>query len=214
MIKPKFVCNEIYHVCNKSIANYAIYRSKIDSHRFIEVLDYYNRYPVWTSYSTNLKRRLGYKYGDILHVLPNALIKVLSYCIMPDHYHLLFKVVADFPIAKYINDIENSYSRYFNIKHKRKGPLWQSSYRCVRIKSNEQLLHTSRYIHLNPTSSGLVRKPEEWILSSYNRIITQLSIFKSLSEFSIQTMQDYRHFVESNIDYQQSLKKIKKLLLE
>ena len=43
-----------------------------------------------------------------------------------------------------------SYSRYFNHKYGRSGPLFESRYKASQILSDEYLLHISRYIHLNP----------------------------------------------------------------
>ena len=63
---------------------------------------------------------------------------MISYCVMPDHYHLVVKILKEAIFSKYINDLENSYTRYFNVKFDRKGPLWQNSYKAVRIKTNEQ----------------------------------------------------------------------------
>ena len=40
----KFVNGEIYHVFNKSIASYGIFKDINNGERFLEALDYYNRY--------------------------------------------------------------------------------------------------------------------------------------------------------------------------
>src|SRR3989339_175962 len=165
-MKKKYVIGKIYHICNKSIADFSIFVSNGNSQRFLETVDYYNKHHVWTSFSIALKQK-KYNYSNIIFPKKDILIKILSYCIMRDHYNLLFKVQDEYSISKYISDIENSYTRYFNLKYHRKGPLWQSRYRYVLIKSNEQLLHTSRYIHLNPTTRGLVSQPEDWQFSSY-----------------------------------------------
>ena len=58
----------------------------------------------------------------------------------------------------------NSYAKYFNTKYKRVGPFFKGEFKAVRIEDNEQLLHVSRYIHLNPSTAFLV-EPEN--LSSY-----------------------------------------------
>lgn len=213
-MRQKFRRDGIYHICNKSIANYAIFGSSTNCLRFINTLDYYNHNFVWTSFSIALKQKNRYQYDNILFPRADGLLKILSYCIMPDHYHFLFKVTSDKSIYKYINDIENSYTRYFNLKHNRKGPLWQSGYRSVSIKSDEQLLHTSRYIHLNPTTSGLVNRPEDWQYSSYKETISDQTIFNSLNEISIKDRNKYKKFVEDNLDYQKSLKRMNKLLLD
>ncbi|MEK6953157.1 MAG: transposase [Nanoarchaeota archaeon] len=142
-------------------------------------------------------------------------VKIISYCIMPDHYHLLIKILLNNYLSKYINDLQNSFSRYFNIRFKRKGPLWQSRFRSIKVKTNEQLLHVSRYIHLNPTTSKLVNKPEDWEFSSYKRFIKDENLLKnSITEISIKNRFIYKKFCENQINYQQKLKVIKKILLE
>lgn len=50
---------------------------------------------------------------------------------------------------------------YFNRKYKRRGVLFQDVYKAVLVKSDEQLLHLSRYIHLNPTRA-LHISPNRW----------------------------------------------------
>jgi len=98
---------------------------------------------------------------------------------MPDHYHFLLKIIKDNSFSKFIGDVENSFTRYFNIKFDWKGPLWQNSFKAVEIRSNEQLLHVSRYIHLNPTTSRLVDSPEDWIFSSYKDFITDKKLLNN-----------------------------------
>jgi len=134
---------------------------------------------------------------------------------MPDHYHFLLKIIKDNSFSKFIGDVENSFTRYFNIKFDRKGPLWQNSFKAVEIRSNEQLLHVSRYIHLNPTTSRLVERPEDWIFSSYKDFITDKKLLNDfMKEISINDITDYKKFVENNIEYQRDLKRIKKFLFE
>lgn len=207
----KFVNGEIYHVFNKSIASYGIFKDITNGKRFIEALDYYNKIDLHYSLS-GAKILKNYKYVNLLDKRKNPVVDFISYCIMPDHYHLLVKLQAG-SLSKYINDIENSFTRFFNIKFERKGPLWQSSFKSVRIENNEQLLHVSRYIHLNPTTNELVKKPGEWILSSYNDLAIG-DYLKKIKEISIKNKFLYKEFVEDQIDYQILLKKIKRKLLD
>ncbi|MCR4277006.1 MAG: hypothetical protein NUV87_02650, partial [Candidatus Roizmanbacteria bacterium] len=117
--------------------------------------------------------------------------------------------------SMYLSNVENSFSRYFNIKNNRKGPLWQSRFKSVIIESNEHLLHVSRYIHLNPTTNYLVDFPESWNLSSYKYMISNKKyLTEYIREISINTCLDYKEFVENNIDYQRKLKHIKKLMID
>lgn len=209
-----FPQGELFHICNKSIAGYGIFKDPDNIQRFIDTIDYYNNISPQASFS-KLLRSGRYNSNNLLYPKASSQVKILCYCIMPDHYHLLLKVLTASSISKYISDIENSYTRFFNIRWVRKGPLWQSRFRAVRIESEEQLLHTTRYIHLNPTTANLVRRPEDWLWSSYKEYISNDKILKEIvTEISIKNPARYKKFVENRIDYQKKLKLIKKLMLE
>lgn len=209
----KFSEGQIYHVFNKSIANFGIFKDPNNCRRFIETLDYYNCSLLKERFSLAVKKG-KYIFGSLLQQKENQLFKVICFCIMPDHYHLLVKMLKENVFSKFINDLENSYTRFFNIKFKRKGPLWQSAFKSVRIKNSEQLLHVTRYIHLNPTTNNLVDKPESWEFSSYKDFIKDDKILNNSIEIAMATTSSYRRFVENRIEYQRKLKLIKKLIFE
>ncbi|MFA6081476.1 MAG: transposase [Patescibacteria group bacterium] len=212
--KDKFIEGEIYHIFNKSISNYGIFKDFNNSQRFLNVVEYYNNRSITECFSQFTKRK-KFDYKNIIYPGDNSLCKILTYCIMPDHYHFLLKIIEDYSLSQFINNVENSFTRYFNIKFGRKGPLWQSVFKSVEIRSNEQLLHVSRYIHLNPTTSRLVDKPEDWIFSSYKDFITDKNLLNDfMKEISIDDVSDYKQFIENNIEYQRELKHIKKIILE
>lgn len=212
MRSRKFYTGYYYHICNKSIANFGIFQAHDLAQRFYSTLDYYNNLYLTMSFSRFIAKN-EYK-AALLEKKDNTIVKFLAYCIMPDHYHSLLKVNDGLKFSHYINNIENSYTRFFNLKFKRKGPLWQSNFRSAHIKNNSQLLHVSRYIHINPTTAMLVAKPEQWEMSSYCDYIAHNFISENLPEISIKDHVMYKKFCDDQIDYQRSLKKIKKKLLE
>lgn len=210
----KFYMNCFYHVFNKSIANYEIFRRDENKQRFLNTLDYYNNQKVNLSFSAFLKNNHNFK-ANLLLPKEITLIKFISYCLMPDHYHLLVKILFDNKFSKYISDVENSFTRFFNEKNDRKGPLWQSRFKATKIDDGKQLLHVSRYIHLNTTTNRLVNMPEDWQFSSYREIISNNIVLKNyLKEISISNRFTYKKFVERNKDYQRKLKLIKRLIFE
>jgi putative transposase len=212
-MKSKFYDKCFYHIFNKSIANFGIFSKSDNALRFIDNLEYYNN--VKTKISLSVYLRKNSLNTDLLLPKEDSIIKIISYCIMPDHYHLLVKIIHMEKFSKYINNVEASFSRYFNIKNNRKGPLWQSRFKSVYIESNEHLLHVSRYIHLNPTTKYLVDNPEDWNLSSYKNFISNEKYLKEyVREISIDSCIDYKKFVENNKDYQRELKHIRKLMLD
>lgn len=212
-MKNYFYQDSLYHVFNKSIANFGIFSKSENSLRFINTLGYYNDSKTKVSLSTYLRNNS--LNTDLLIPEDNLIAKIISYCIMPDHYHLLVKVIIADKFSKYINNTENSYSRYFNIKNNRKGPLWQSRFKSVIIENNEQLLHVSRYIHLNPTTNYLVNNPADWNLSSYKKIISNKKYLKEyIKEISITSCSAYKKFVENNKGYQRKIKFFKKSMID
>ncbi|NCO89039.1 hypothetical protein GW881_03920 [Candidatus Roizmanbacteria bacterium] len=210
----EFYQGSIYHVFNKSISGFKILTDWKNCDRFLLTIDYYNNQLNQLSLSKYLIANKPGKYNidNILIDKEENKTKILAYCLMPDHYHLLLKVKQDKLISKYIGDIENSYTRFFNNRFKRKGPLWQSVFKAVRMKTNWQLLHVSRYIHLNPTTQNLVQKPEEWHYSSYKKFIENDKNIPH--EISISKKTTYRQFVENQVEYQKKLKRIRKSILE
>lgn len=212
MLKRIFKEGQYFHLFNKSIVNYGIFNNNKNKERFLIGIDYYNNFEAKRSLSLFLRKN-SYEV-NLFNNQINKIVKIISYCIMPDHYHLLLKILKDNLLSKYVNDFENSYTRFFNTKLERKGPLWQSNFKVVKIKSEEQLLHVSRYIHLNPVTSYLVDKPENWLYSSYKYFLNDVIIKNYLTEISINESNSYKEFIENQIDYQRKLKMMKKLILE
>ncbi len=194
---------------NKSIAGFRIFERDVNVQRFLIALDYY-RYDTQTSLSSALRNQT---YIPQPLVNPNnnmSPVKILAYCMMPTHYHLLLKCEALTEISRYIGIVESSYSHYYNTKIDRPGPLWQSRFKKTTIGSSSELLHVLRYIHLNPTTAELVENPFDWPYSSYKDYLTDPSILKTFSEISIRSIDQFKKFTENNLAYQRRLHMIKK----
>lgn len=216
MREDPLVKDQVYHVLSRSIAKYIIFNDQEDYARFMEILNLY-RYKNF-DYKYSVFARLDYtRQAAIVKRIQETVpeINIIAYCLMPTHFHLILKQVGDIEISAYISKVLNSYSRYFNIRHNRKGPLWEGRFKSVLVSTDEQLLHLTRYIHLNPVSAGLVNKPEKWLFSSYNEYLetSQLDIcnFKDLIEVP---PSEYKKFVEDRADFQKKLSLIKKSLNE
>lgn len=86
---------------------------------------------------------------------------------MPNHYHFLIKQIQDYGITEFMHKLDTSYTKYFNMNHKRSGRLFENTFKAKMIESDEVLIHISRYIHLNAPVKHLVEHPIEWRWSSY-----------------------------------------------
>ena len=147
----------------------------------------------------------------------DKLIQIVAYCIMPTHLHLVLKQLKENGITKFIGNILNSYSRYFNTRHKRKGPLWVGPFKNVHVTTDEQLLHLTRYVHLNPVTASLVRTADQWQTSSFHEYISETTTKHRLCNYSGMIemgSKEYKKFTEDGIDYQKNMAKIQRLLLD
>lgn len=96
------------------------------------------------------------------------IFKLHSFCLMPNHFHLLLEQCEEGSISRFIHKISTSFSMYINKKYKRVGHVFQDRFKSVLIESNNQLMWASSYINMNPVKDGLVINPYEYKWSSYN----------------------------------------------
>lgn len=213
---------ETFHVMNKSIAGFKIFNSSNDYQRMLQALEYFSiadQLPKF-SYFLNRSKESGKTFEEYLDQCfpnPNRRIQIVAYCFMPTHFHLILIAKKRNGITDAMHDAISSYSHYFNIKHKRRGPLWVGPFKNVLVESDDQLWHLTRYLHLNPVTAHLVDKAEDWQFSSYPEYINpslvsrRLCDYKELLEIKPHS---YKKFVEDQKDYQRELAIIKHLTLE
>jgi len=215
----KLVNDYYYHVFNRGVARLPVFLTKYDYKRFQLATDFYQYKNTPIRLSKILEKSVSDR-NDIFAGLKKdspKLVTIYSYALLPNHFHFLVKQNIDNGILIFMKNLTDSYSKYINKRHERVGPLWQGPFKAVRIESDEQLLHVSRYIHLNPVVGGLIKSSQismyPW--SSYSEYLnkpnlcdtsTILSYFKSKNE--------YVKFIENHIDYAKKLQEIKHLMLE
>lgn len=209
-----------YHIFSRSIAEFRIFNNDTDFQRMIYLLIYFQIQEPPTSFSTFMKlERVQhdgfFKCFDPIAQDQEKIVQIIAYCLMPTHIHLILKQLSPSGISNFMSNVLNSYTRYFNTKYHRKGPLWESKFQNVPVENDEQLLHLTRYLHLNPTTASLVEKPQDWKFSSYKEYLGKddnpICQFEDLLE--IQPSQ-YRAFVQDRVAYQRELAIIKKQLID
>jgi len=217
MVANKFslVKGEIYHIFSKSIAGFEIFRKGSEYERMKSLLKYYKleKPPLKFSIFMEIKNKKDFFQKHL--TAKRSLVDIIAYCFMPTHFHLILKQLNENGISVFMSNILNSYTRYFNVKTKRKGPLWESRFQRILVETDEQLLHLSRYIHLNPVTAYLVGKPQDWKFSSYKEFLQEdKEKICNYSEVLEIRPQNYKEFVNTQIDYQRKLAEIKNLFLD
>ena len=100
-------------------------------------------------------------------VLKDLPLSVISYCLMPNHYHFLLRPEEDDALPRFIQRLFNSYTQAFNKQQRRSGTLFEGRAKSKFVDNDEYVVHLCRYIHLNPVRAGLVSNPSEWAYSNY-----------------------------------------------
>lgn len=217
--KSPLLENNIYHIVSRSIAKYQIFNTDDDYLRMVQLLRFYQVSKPLTKYSMFFRLRGTQEFGfdqyfNFLHKDHEKLVNIIAYCLMPNHIHLVLKQLKENGISIFMANILNSYSRYFNLLQKRKGPLWESKFKNILVKNDEQLLHLVRYIHTNPYAAKLVNKIELWKYSSYVEHIKPGNVNLPLCDTNLLDIspENYRKFVNDRKDYQRKLSEIKNLI--
>src|SRR3989338_5018664 len=131
-----------------------------------------------------MNRGLGRKditlIGDDYHVFFETLketanlfnIRVISYCLMSNHYHLLIETPRA-NLSRGMRHLNGVYTQRFNRKHRRVGHVFQGRYKAVVVQRDIHLLELCRYVVLNPVRARMVKKAENWEWSSYRATVGQ-----------------------------------------
>ncbi len=206
------VTDQFYHVFNRGSDKRNIFLQDRDYKRFQSTFYYYQ-------YAGPKRRFSKLSKLDFKNFQPDPakkLVEIIAYCLMPNHFHFLIKQLKDNGIPNFMSSLCNSYTKYFNIKNRRVGPLLQGKYQNVLIESEEQLIHASRYIHLNPIVSGITKDLINYQWSSYPEYIEGYNHFCQSKEVLslFPSPRKYQEFVENQIDYATTLEIIKHQVID
>lgn len=90
------------------------------------------------------------------------------YCLMPNHMHILLKVLRGAELPAIMQGVHQTYAKYYKKKYGLIGNLFQGRYKGLIIDRDEYLLECGRYIERNPLRADMIRHLSEYHFSSYN----------------------------------------------
>ena len=97
------------------------------------------------------------------------LVRIMAYCVMGNHYHLLVEEIQEGGITKFMHKLGIGYAKYFNNKHDRVGSLFQDKFKNVIVDNERYLQYLLVYINvLNPAQYIEPNWKEEGIQSIEN----------------------------------------------
>lgn len=162
MRREPFAIGNYVHIYNRGNRKTEIVRAAADKWRFLQTLRFFN-----DSYSSqNILRKVieiksplvsdtdrlnSFESVFEMGWPPNwpekdPLVKILSYCLMPNHFHLLLKEIRKGGISKFMQKLGIGYTNYFNLKYQEVGKVFQGGYKAKLV--NEEMYLKYLYIYI------------------------------------------------------------------
>ena len=131
----------VYHALNRAVARDVIFHKDADYQAFEKVLaEVHGRLPV----------------------------RVLGYCLMPNHWHLVLWPKADGELSEFVRLLTVTHTQRWHAHYHSagSGPLYQGRFKSFPVQRDDHLLTVLRYVERNPLRAHLVEKAETWKWSS------------------------------------------------
>lgn len=130
--------NSYYHLYNRGNRKMEIFRDEKDYQTFVNLL---------------------YTY------LRGSNLKLIAYCLMPNHYHLIVKIGENKrAVSRFMQRFMTAYAMYFNRKHQQVGRLFQGPFQAKRLPKINDLEKAKEYLRQNPFDLML---EEEELIDGY-----------------------------------------------
>ena len=136
--------NAIYHIIGKGVEGTNIFTDDVDRNKFLQLLQ---------------------------KMVTSHKVFLFSYVLMDTHFHLLLKT-EEANLSQAMQFLNSSYAHWFNIRHVRKGHLFQDRYKSHLVLNSLYLYGVASYISLNPVEAGLVDSPEKYPWSSFQYFLS------------------------------------------
>ena len=93
-------------------------------------------------------------------------MRVLGYCLMPNHFHLMLRPRGDGDISTWMQWLMTSHVRRYHAHHHSSGHIWQGRFKSFIVQTDEHFLKAMRYVERNALRAGLVKRAEDWRFGS------------------------------------------------
>lgn len=170
--------NAIYHIIGKGVEGIDIFTDDVDRNKFLQLLQK----------TVNFHK-----------------VHLFSYVLMDTHFHLLLKT-EEANLSQAMQFLNSSYAHWYNIRHIRKGHLFQDRYKSHLILNSLYLYSVASYISLNPVEAELVDSPEkypwssfQYLLSAPNKDIPLWLNIQELLKLCQTNPENFVNFVKENI---------------
>ena len=145
--------SEYYHIYNRGNSKNKIFLDEEDYLRFTKLL-----------YLCNSTKKINFR-TDIIEKKISAwdfekgesIVSIGAWVLMPNHFHIyitgsrsLASGKIENVITVFLQKLSTAYAKYFNVKYKHTGSVFEGKFKAVHIKDEIQAKYLFSYIHLNP----------------------------------------------------------------
>ncbi|HEX2475991.1 MAG TPA: transposase [Lacipirellulaceae bacterium] len=95
-------------------------------------------------------------------------IRLLAYCIMPNHWHLVLWPKTDDDLSLYMQWLTVTHTQRWHLAHSSSGtgPLYQGRFKAFPVEEDDHFYQLCRYVERNALRASLVTRAEMWRWSS------------------------------------------------
>lgn len=185
----------IFHVVNRGVGKGNIFTDDKDSLRFVTDLYRFNN----KEYPLSIRG----KSESFLFDPPkqNKIVEIFKWVLMPNHYHLLLMETVDGGAVEFIKRLGNGYTKYFNIKHKRSGYLFQNAAKIIKTEDLPHFLYLPFYVDSNPIKL-IEPNWKEVGVKDVNAILKFLDSYKLSSYKDYKNINNFPFIVNKELFYE------------
>jgi putative transposase len=203
--KHKFVKKGFYHIYVHSVGGLKLFNDNKDYQRFLTLIFVSNGIKPIPRLDRKNAPSLTWDIRDGKLDLGTPLVGIINFCFMPNHFHLLLEERSDGGISKYLQKLLTSHAKYYNLRHERRGHLFESNFHSRCIDTNNYLLRVSSYLHKNPKDILRWKNNEDkYPWSSYQDFIHENRwgklLSKNIIEGQFKNKKDYQRFIEEHYE--------------
>ena len=160
----------VYHALNRAVARLPLFKKDRDYEAFIRVLD---------------------------EAREHHPIRILGYCIMPNHWHFVLWPKRDDDITNFLRWLTHTHTMRWHRHHHTVGTghLYQGRFKAFPVQEDDHCYTVLRYAERNPLRAGLVKRAEEWPWSSLNHRLTGSEPKDRLSAWPVSLPRDWVAYV-------------------
>ena len=131
----------VFHVLNRAAARRTLFETDGDYMAFLNVLD---------------------------EAQSHVAMRLLSYCIMPNHWHLVLWPREDGDLSDYMKWLTTTHAQRWHKWHESSGAgaLYQGRFKSFPVQHDEHFFQVCRYVERNALRANLVSRAELWRWSS------------------------------------------------